>query len=71
MVGEPVDFGEIAAWAGLRRIELDDWEITALRRMDIARRAALSASDQPGAVPTVSAQPMSVALFDATFDAPR
>lgn len=64
MAAEPIDFREIEAWASLRRVDLSDWEISALRRMDTARRAALSGGEQKQ---RISARPMSPALFKAVF----
>ena len=65
MAAEPIDFREIEAWASLRRVDLSDWEISALRRMDTARRAALAGGEQQQQ--QVSARPMSPALFKALF----
>jgi hypothetical protein len=55
---EPIDFRTIAAWCGLRRITLDEWELSALRRMDMAR---LRAVREP------KVKPMTPGMFKTMF----
>lgn len=60
----PLGFKEIAAWSRLRRVELDQWELSALLTMDSARMESLSHATGDA---SSLAGPMTPQVFDEVF----
>lgn len=55
---QPITYTEMSAWAGLRGIELFDWEVKVLRSLDRTRIADLQGTKKPDA---------SIEKFDRLF----